>query len=767
MYILVGSFSENRCCSSITFNMQKYILIIISLFLCHCSWGQEDYQLSNFNVIENALIAGQGTYTQGLDIQFRYSPDTLNGKEHMFSIDIVSKEYSIGKQTQPFTFTCNDSITYLIDSLSIDSVLSLDTIVHIYVPYRSLDIEEGNHNVTISIFAKGKTLPIYKRRHRIDQIKIYDLFIDLHEASIIPDSNSNPLGLNYNPPDPKWLVKIGVDQTLHGAVTRNSYKPKPKSFNTSITNYDTVSVCMYDSDITVSNFIGCYTLEHGSNNFTKNYSYKKIGPKVEKAKFDVKKIERIPASSDFNIIENYSHKNIKGVKVNFNYSLPIHYERRNIRIQIFDENQAFFENLIELDGNRSQKNSRIIGNYTYFISYYNLQKSKQIKLNLLGNDKTIQQYQTDALVIEKTIDGLSLEQTIGHTYKGISGILYKVDFQIQQFPNGAELKLEFPSLNKKVQEKLLYWNESQPNKIQKGSHHELEAIEKQTILIFLPYFVAPKYIKLAPRLTIEAIDIPPITLANFESEAYTCPLGLNDIQIQPTSNKKHNFTGLSGQLFSFNTLVPSYYHSKGSFQIQILEDGQAIEKGFFINQDVKESKQQPIRTQKNIDVFIPYRFMAKSATYEISLQAKNNTFAISELKKEQYANTNSPVKSIGLYLHRLSSKDWDEIVYKIGIRNDRNINSTYEHLGFKILLEETVDGNYKPDIPKAIHFDIAPDDEIVIWIKEKNMRDDEAIRLQTSLKEIQDEGDVLTIKNQGALKQVIFKLIASKDVGRF
>jgi len=752
---------------SITFNMQKYILIIISLFLCHSTWGQDDYQLSNFNVIQNALIAGQGTYTQGLDVQFRYSPDTLNGKEHVFFIDIVSKGHSIGKQTQPFTFTCNDSITYLIDSLSIDSVPNLDTIVHIYVPYRSLDVEEGNHDVTISIFTEGKALPIYKRPHKIDQIKIYDLFLDLQEASIIPDSNSNPLGLNYNPPDPKWLVKIGVDQTLHGLVSRNSYKPKAKSFNTSITNYDTVTVCIYNSDPIVSDFIGCYTIEHGSSNFTKNYSYQKIEHKIEKAKFDIKKIERIPASSDFNITENYKHKNINGVKVDFNYSLPLHYKRRNIRIKIFDEKHASFENLIELDGNRRQKSSRIVGTYSYFISYYNLQKSKRIKLNLSGNDKTIQQHQTNDLAIEKTIDGLSLEQTVGHIYKGISGILYKIDFQIPQFPNGAQLKLEFPSLSKEVQEKLLYWNEAQPDKIHKGSDHELEAIGKQTIFVFLPYFVAPKHIKLAPRLTIEAIDVPPITLANFESEAYACPLGLNDIQIQSTSNKQHNFTGLSGQLFSFSTTVPSYYHSKGSFEIQILEDGQVMKKGFFINQDVKERKKQPIRNQKNIEVFIPYRFMAKGATYEVSLQAKNDNFAISELRKEAYTNANSPVQAIGLYLHRLSSKDWDEIVYKIGVRNDRNVNSTYEHLGFKILLEETVDGNYKPDIPKAIHFDIAPEDDIVIWIKEKNMRDDDGIRLQTSLQAIQNEGDALTIKNQGALKQVIFKLIASKDVGRF
>ena len=747
--------------------MHQYSLIIILLFMGQLAFGQEDYQLSGFGIAHDAVIAGQGSHTKGLDIQFRYTPKALTGKEHNFSIELESKDYIIGKQSKAFTYTCSDSLAYLIDSLGIDSIPNLDTIVHIYIPYRAIDAEAGTHNITLSFFVEGKDIHIHKRRFRFQQVKVYDLSLDLQEATILPDSNANPLGLNYTVPDPKWLVKIGVDETLHGLVSRNSFQPKGKKFTTTISNFDTVQVCIYNADPSDSKFLGCYTVEHGSDNYNKKYSFQAIGNKIEDAKFEVNKIERIPPSSNFQITENYDYKNIKGIKIDFNYGLPMHYKRRKIRINISDERQAKFDNIIELDGNRREHNSRIKGTYSYFIAYYNLQESKRIKLVLTGNDKSILEHETADLDIAKTIEGLGLEQKVGHIYKGISGILYEITFHIPQFPQGAQLKLEFPTLSQETKEKLLYWNESQPSKVQKGSHRELPALQNQTIFVFLPYFVAPKRIHLTPKLTIEAIDVPPIVLAKFESEEYACPSGLNDIQIQTTSNEEHNFTGLAGQLFRFNTTVPDYYHSKGIFELQILEDGQAMEADYFINKDVYEKLLQPIHNQKQIEVFIPYRFMTNGATYEVLLQAKNNDFALSEARKETFVNANNTVQTIGLYLARLVVKDWKEVVYKIGIRNNKNMNTTYEHLGYKTILQDTVKGNYKPDIPKAAHFEVSAQDEIVIWIKEKDMRDDQAIRLKTSLDAMQQESGTFTVKNQDLLKQVVFKLTSNKGSGRF
>ncbi|BDS12076.1 hypothetical protein [Aureispira anguillae] len=739
--------------------MHRLIFILFPLLISQLTVGQASYHLSDFQIKQDALIKGTHSHTKGLDIQFRFSPYQLDNTTHEFTIKIEAKEQLIAQQSKTFTYQYTDSIAYLVDSLGIDSLPNLDTIVHLYIPYREIAVEEGDYTTNITITTKGKTLPVYSRPFLLHQVKIYDLFLALKTATIVPDSNANPLGLGYHAPDPKWLVKLGDNQTLHGLVNRNKFKTKPKSFSTTMTNYDSLIVCVHNADPTAANDMGCFLVEHGAQNFNKKYQQLTIGHRIKEATFEVKKIERKPISSHFLVTEQVEHKGIQGIKLAFNYSLPLQYKRRNIGIKITDEKQASFANIMPLTQHRKQEDNRIIGAYSYFIPYYNLQHSKQIKLLLTGNDKIIQHHKSKELTIVKTVDSASLQQTAGYIHNGLSGILYQLEVKFDQLPKEGQLKIAFPSLSKKTIAQLSYWTSTAPNKIYAGSHQKIPLVYQQTIFVFLPYFVAPQHIQLTPYLLFEGIDIPAIQLIAFKSQAYACPSSLNDIQIHATSHEEHLQAGLSGQLFRFSMIVPDYYHSKGFFDLQILANGTTLNQGFFINNDANQPTQFPIHNQKKIEVFIPYRFMQKDAHYEVILQAKSNNFALSESRKEQFNNTLSPVQTIGFYLQHLVTKDWDQIVYKVGLRNDKNPNSTYEHLGYTIIIHDTISNHYKPDFPVALDFEAALKDEIIIWIKEKDQSDDQALRFKTSIAMLLEEKNTLSLQHTPSLKKALFKAI--------
>jgi hypothetical protein len=256
----------------------------------------------------------------------------------------------------------------------------------------------------------------------LQQVKIYDLFLELKTATVIPDSTVNPIGLGYNAPDPKWLVHVGADLSLHGLKNRNAFKVKPKMFSTAITNFDSLSICVYNADATAYNYLGCFKVEHGSEEFIKSYRQAKTG-NVKEAVFDVKKIERKPVSTSFDVQENVTYKGIKGIQIDFKYSLPLAYKRRSIRIHLTDEKQALLENILDIVSERTVEDNRIVGTYSYFIAYYNLQTSKRIKLKLTGSDHLIQQHESVDLNIKKTIEAIQIQQTVGHQHQGISGIL--------------------------------------------------------------------------------------------------------------------------------------------------------------------------------------------------------------------------------------------------------------------------------------------------------------------------------------------------------
>jgi hypothetical protein len=725
-----------------------------------CLQAQSDYKLSAFKTTPNTSIQGIHSSTKGLDIQFNLQPYLLEIPTQHFSVEIKDKGQVIATQSIDFTYQYSDSLAYLVDSLGMDS-FDLDTSVHLYIPYRNIDTEEGIHDVSLIIWAKGQGLPIYNRPFRLHQVKIYDLFLDLKTATVIPDSTANPVGLGYNAPDPKWLVHVGSDLSLHGIKTRNAFKVKSKTFSTAISNYDSLSICVYNADATAYDYLGCFKIEHGNEAFIKNYQQVTTG-RVKEATFEIKKIERKPVHTTFEVQENVVYKGIKGIQIDFKYSLPLAYKRRNIRIHLTDEKQAPLENILDIVNQRTVEENRILGTYSYFIAYYNLQGSKGVKLKLTGNDHLIQQYEAANLNIKKTIEALKVQQTVGHLHQGISGILYQIDFNIPEIPAQAQLKLSFPSLSAKTIAQLFYWNAATPSKVYKGMDQKIPPINKQSIFIFLPYFVAPQSIQLAPRLTIKAIDVPPIKLATFETQAYACPSSLNDIQIQATSHEEALFTGISGQLFQFTTNIPSYYHSKGVFKIQISENGKVFDKEFFINEDANIALNFPIHNQKNIRVFIPYRSMLEGANYTVQLQAENADFSLSESRAEQYINQPVMVQEIGFYLQELQSKDWEKIVYKISLRNSQNPNSTYPLLGYQTVAQDTISQNYKPAIPKAIYFSAALEDEIVIWIKSIDQSDAQALRFSTSIAAMRAEKNFLNLKNQGALKKVAFKMIDKK-----
>lgn len=737
--------------------MRLYLCIFCLIFMQSYLQAQSDYQLSLFKIKHHANIPGTNSSTKGLDIQFKISPYLLDIATQKFSVEIKDKGQIIATTELDFTYQCSDSLAYLVDSLGMDS-FDLDTSVHLYLPYRDIDTEEGNHDVTLLIWVKGQGLPVYNRPFRLKQVKIYDLFLDLKTATVIPDSTANPVGLGYNAPDPKWLVQVGSELTLQGLKNRNSFKVKPKTFSTAISNYDSLSVCVYNADATAYNYLGCFKVDHGSQAFTKNYQQAETG-RVKEANFEVIKVERKPVSTAFEVQENIVYKGIKGIQVDFNYSLPLAYKRRSIRIKMTDETQTPFENVLDIVSQRTVEGNRIVGTYRYFIAYYNLQASKRVKLKLTGNDHLIQQHESVDLNITKTIEGINVQQTVGHQHQGISGILYQIDFSIPEIPTQTQLKLSFPSLSKETIAQLFYWNAENPSEIHKGTEPKIPQINQQSIFIFLPYFVAPKTIQLAPRLTIEAIDVPPIKLATFKTKTYACPSSLNDIQIEATSHEEALFTGISGQLFQFSTNIPSYYHSKGLFKIQVLENGQVLDKEFFINGDANEALEFPIHNQQNIRVFIPYRIMLEGARYTVTLQAQSADFTLSESRAEQYLNQQASMQNIGFYLQELQSKDWAQISYKIAVRNSQNPNSTYPHLGYKIIAQGTVDKNYQPSIPVATNFSAALNDEIVIWIKSIDQPDAQALRFSTSIAAMRAAENALNIKNQGAIKKAIFKMI--------
>ena len=466
-------------------NVNKLVyLITFFLFLSRAFvFSQEDYHLSAFIVNNNAIITGQGTESKGLDISFQFSPDTLNYKEHRFSVELRLKEHIIAIQTLDFTYTPNDSIRNLIDSLGIDSIGNIDTTIHFWIPYRAIAVEEGQHDIIVNIFANNNKVPLYQKSYQFKQSRIYDLFLNLQSATIIPDSNANPLGLKYSVPDPKWLVNIGVDEQLESNINRNSFQLESKFFNTTISNYDKVEVCIYNADRTANKILSCYTIKHGKDSCSNILRNLKIGDKVEDAQFRVQKMERYPASSNFQVTENFIYKNIKRINISFDYDLPFQFKDRSIDIQLLKEKDIELKNIMVIKNQRQQINNRIIGKYSCFIAYYNLQNAKQIRLILSEKDKIIRQHQTSNLIIEKTIDSLKISQKQGYVHKCISGILYTLDFYLPFVPKKSEFKLNFPTLDANAKGHIFYWNEGKTHRSFEESKGILPLTQNQKIYI--------------------------------------------------------------------------------------------------------------------------------------------------------------------------------------------------------------------------------------------------------------------------------------------
>ena len=102
---------------------------------------------------------------------------------------------------------------------------------------------------------------------------------------------------------------------------------------------------------------------------------------------------------------------------------------------------------------------------------------------------------------------------------------------------------------------------------------------------------------------------------------------------------------------------------------------------------------------------------------------------------------------------------YKEVIYKAGIRNDKNLNNTYEHLSYKIVLQDTVKGKYKPELPTSFKFQTVLNDDLIIWIRDINSNDPQSIKIKTSVASMMKQNNELSLKNKDGLKQVVFKLV--------
>jgi len=717
-------------------NILIYLLLLSTCSLC----AQDKFHIENFTLLKHAELNGEYGSSRGLLAQFLLVDTLVSGEEVNFELTLRSNAFEVFSLRQSYTLDQADSL------------------VQFQIPYRAIELEEGLHQVLLILKFEGKHIPIYTQKFRHRQPKVFDLFLDLKEATIEPDSNYNPIGINQQVPDPVWVVEQH-NQRKQGLVDRNSFQPLPKEMTMTMSKYDTIRLCVYDADPVVDeHYLGCYTIPANEQNIDKKIE-EKLNERVSHIAFHLLKKERQKVASTFQVTDNHIHRGIKGLKIDFTYGLPYYYRRKSIDIALRDNENQAIQQLIKLTNERTQEANRIVGNYTYFIPYHYLQSTKYIDLQLLANQKTIRQHIADSLQIPKTIEQASITQKTSYKYKDISGILYRLDYQLPELKKGVQLSLQFPTLKEQTLAKMKYWSANTPSVIYDGTEQKIPPMQQQTIFVFLPYYVAPKQIALQPKLILKNIGVPAIEVATFKSKPYQRPKELSDISIKSVVTKDHVYTGIAGQLYRFETTIPVYYHSKGHFYLEILEDGQAMKENFFINGNAYGKKKIAIHRQEKIEVFIPYRAMKGGKKYAVSLQAKSDGYPISEKRQENYDNALFSLGKSELYIQKVNAPDWQGVICNYGVRNFKNINRTYMHLGYDIVASDTLPKNSKPKYPKAHTLVLHPDDELVLWVKNKGDRDANAQIIRTSIAQIRAKENELQLKNEGALKQFILKLV--------
>lgn len=746
--------------------MNRYMLpyhittAFLLLFFCQLE-AQNSFELSAFNVVNNESIrdSNDNILSRGIVVEFLYQPNTtLNDTLHG-QIQFLSNKQQVALQPFSFNYAWTDSLQQLVDSVGIDSFANLDTLVRIHIPYRIVQLEEGKHPVVINVSQKNRPISLFRRSYMLQQPKIYDLFVHCTAARFKKDENANPLGLKYYAPDAQWQLLTGVNDLLKGPVNRNKFELRPHRFQSTVADHDAIEILVYDTDPTTNEAMYSYIMSNIKGAFRTTVEKKLQDSSCTFVAFEIEKLERKAVATDFEFEENYVHNGVSGLKINFKYDLPLYFKRKSIRIQLLDEQALPIDDWMQIHKNRKQVANRIKGSYVYFIPNSFLQNIEYLQLWLKANDRNIKTHKTKPLNVRSSIQVVHTDQQEGYTYNGMSGILYSFDFDMQQLPPAeGQLSLQFPALADSLATLLFYWNEATPSFVQKAASIPLEADSSYRLRVFMPYYCAPENIHIAPQLVFNSSFYQDLRLHSFNTSPFQRPYTLNDIQIEAHESNPQVFTGIAGVRFNFKIKIPEYYHSKGYLRVHLQEDGQVFRPTYFINSKRSTDTIFPLYNQQHFTVFIPYRMMQKGKKYTVALQAFNQLTALSEKRSLQHIQKEAISQKNKLYLEKLWLKEGVKAEIKVGLRNNKELNSTYEHLNYKILNTSVVASNSKNQAHYLSNLEIHPDDQISLWVKILGTDKDAELTIRTSISEMQNNQNALSIK-EGLFKLLLLKIV--------
>lgn len=752
--------------------LQQYSLLIGLFFWSLISLSAQHGSIQNVKLSPMVYFGQPQNY--GIRIDITISNQALTTYQYPLALELIHQGRLIGQQQQEFTYLPPDSssLSQLLDSLAPNIALAVaqdslvldslpfgsDTIWSFFLPYRSLALETGNHKLLLNLKTPNQEQNLYSSTVNLEQVPLYDLFLELEKGIIQLDSGVNPLSLSYRAPDPKWLVHLG-NSDFHGLKHKNAFECKSKSIETTIADGDALSVCIHNADPSSQEDLVCWEIPHGNAAYEQTYKDASVSKRLQAVNFQVKKIRRLPPETDFRVKDGVSYRGVQGIQLDFTYSLPLSYKRYQLRINLLNQHYQALKNFITIKEKRVQEGHRIVAHYQYFIAYYELQKSDYVQLLLSANDQHLAQHQTKGLSIQRAVRTANFKQTVGHQRNGISGILYELNFDIAYLPEQGQLEVVFPNFPAQSLSPIEYWTSTTANKIQQGAPILLPNATDQQVFIFLPYFAAPSLIEPSPQLRISSLGLPSMLLYEFRSRPYNRPSSLNDIQIHTTSHAQSSWTGLSGYQVDFAVQIPAFYHSKGYFDLLILENDSIYKGQVVLNNSIGNNLRVPIYQQKRLSVFLPARALKKDAKYKVKLQAKNEAFILSEPRQEQFIHQDNQAKSIQLYLERLDTRQAAEFEYTIGVRNYYNYNNTYPQLSYQTLLKEQIQTPYKPDFPKAHDFDLVPKDELVIWLQPIGQGNQASVQFSTTLEEIEQNKGRFEVLDHPLFKRLVLRIL--------
>lgn len=123
--------------------------LTIACLLCALAiQAQNTYQLSAFKLLTQVEKAdtNQRVLSKGISVEFRYLPLAIHKDLLRFEVQLWSLGQEVARGQLSFEYQVSDSLVQLIDSLGIDSIPNLDTLLSIYIPYRSIALEQGKPN---------------------------------------------------------------------------------------------------------------------------------------------------------------------------------------------------------------------------------------------------------------------------------------------------------------------------------------------------------------------------------------------------------------------------------------------------------------------------------------------------------------------------------------------------------------------------------------------------------------------------------------------